>query len=46
MGSGRLKLDQVKWLKLLEQENGRLRRTVAGLTPEKLVLKQAALGTF
>ena len=36
---GGLKLDQVKRLKLLEQENGRLRRAVADLTLEKLVLK-------
>jgi hypothetical protein len=41
-----LKLDQVKRLKVLEQENGRLRRAVADLTPEKLVLKEAALGHF
>ncbi len=36
---GGLKLDQVKRLKQLEQENGRLRKAVADLTPEKLVLK-------
>ncbi len=36
---GGLKLDQVKRLKVLEQENGRLRRAVADLTLEKLVLK-------
>ena len=36
---GGLKLDQVKRLKLLEQENSRLRRAVADLTLEKLVLK-------
>ncbi len=41
---GGLKLDQVKRLKMLEQENGRLRRAVANLTLEKLVLQQAALG--
>ena len=40
------KLDQVKRLKLLEQENGRLRRAVADLTLEKLVLKEAASGNF
>ncbi|MBL6459632.1 transposase, partial [Belnapia sp. T6] len=38
---GGLKLDQVKRLKQLEQENGRLRRAVADLTLEKLVLKGA-----
>jgi transposase-like protein len=41
---GGLKLDQVKRLKVLEQENGRLRRAVADLTLEKLVLKEAASG--
>jgi putative transposase len=43
---GGLKLDQVKRLKLLEQENGRLRKAVADLTLEKLVLKEAALANF
>ncbi len=43
---GGLKLDQVKRLKELEQENGRLRRAVADLTLEKLVLKEAALGNW
>ncbi len=43
---GGLKLDQVKRLKLLEQENGRLRRVVADLTLEKLVLKEAASGNY
>src|SRR5215211_2131760 len=43
---GGLKLDQVKRLKVLEQENGRLRRAVADLTLEKLVLKEAAAGNF
>ncbi|MBP0447350.1 IS3 family transposase [Roseomonas sp. SSH11] len=41
---GGLKLDQVKRLKQLEQENGRLRKAVADLTLEKLVLKEAAFG--
>src|SRR4051794_18852583 len=41
---GGLKLDQVRRLKLLEQENGRLRKAVAELTLEKLVLKEAASG--
>lgn len=41
---GGLKVDQVKRLKALEAENGRLRRAVSGLTLEKLVLKQAASG--
>ena len=43
---GGLKLDQVKRLKLLEQENERLRRAVADLTLEKLVLKEAASGNW
>jgi putative transposase len=43
---GGLKLDPVKRLKVLEQENGRLRRAVADLTLEKLVLKEAASGNF
>ena len=34
---GGLKLDQVRRLKVLEQENGRLRRAVADLTLEKLL---------
>jgi putative transposase len=46
MEYGGLKLDQVKRLKLLEQENGRLRKAVADLTLEKLVLKEAASGNF
>ena len=43
---GGLKLDQVKRLKQLEAENGRLRRAVADLTLEKLVLEEAASGNF
>ena len=43
---GGLKLDQVRRLKLLEQENTRLRRAIAELTLEKLVLKEAASGNF
>ena len=41
---GGLKLDQARRLKDLERENGRLRRAVADLTVEKLVLKEAAEG--
>ena len=36
---GGLKLDQVRRLKQLEQENSRLRRAVSDLTLEKLILK-------
>jgi len=43
---GGLKLDQVRRLKALEQENARLRRAVADLTLEKLVLREAAAGNF
>ena len=43
---GGLKLDQVRRLKALEQENARLRKAVAELTLEKLVLKEAASGNF
>src|SRR4028118_114808 len=43
---GGLKLDQVKRLKQLEAENARLRKAVADLTLEKLVLKEAAPGDF
>ena len=43
---GGLKLDQVKRLKQLEAENARLRKAVADLTLEKLVLEEAAAGNF
>ena len=43
---GGLKLDQVRRLKQLEQENSRLRRVVSDLTIEKLILKEAASGNF
>ncbi len=43
---GGLKLDQVKRLKQLEQENNRLRRAVSDLTLEKLILKEAAAGNY
>jgi hypothetical protein len=46
MEYGGLKLDQVKRLKALETENARLRKAVADLTLEKLVLKEAASGNF
>ena len=39
---GGLKLDQVRRLKQLEQENGRLRRAISDLTLEKLILKASA----
>jgi transposase-like protein len=43
---GGLKLDQVKRLKQLEAENGRLRKAVADLALEKVILKEAAAGNW
>ena len=43
---GGLKLDQAKRLKELERENTRLKRAVADLTLDKLILKEAAEGNF
>ena len=43
---GGLKLDQVRRLKVLEAENTRLRKAVADLTLEKLILKEAAAGNW
>ena len=42
---GGLKSDQVKRLKDLEVENGRLRKAVSDLTLDKLILLEAAKGT-
>jgi len=41
---GGLKMDQAKRLKELEQENTQLRKAVADLTLDKLILKEAARG--
>jgi len=43
---GGLKLDQVKRMKQLEAENARLRKAVADLALEKVILKEAASGNF
>ncbi len=43
---GGLKVDQVKRMKELEQENTRLRRAVSDLTLDKLILKEAAKGNL
>ena len=43
---GGLKTDQVRRLKELETENARLRRAVADLTLDKLILKEAASGNY
>ncbi len=43
---GGLKLDQVKRLKELEAENARLRRAVADLTLDKVILTEASKGNW
>lgn len=43
---GGLKFDQARRLKELEQENIRLKRAVADLTLDKLILKEAAEGNW
>ena len=43
---GGLKTEQVRRLKQLEAENARLRRAVAELTLDKLILKEAASGNY
>ena len=43
---GGLKVEQAKRLKALEQENTRLRRAVADLTLDKLILQEAVRGNF
>ena len=43
---GGLKVDHARRLKDLERENARLKRAVAELTLDKLILKEAAEGNF
>ena len=43
---GGLKIDQARRLKLLESENGRLKRAVADLTLDNQILREAAEGNF
>ena len=43
---GGLKSNQVKRLKDLEAENARLRKAVADLTLDKLILQEAARGNY
>jgi putative transposase len=43
---GGLIIEQAKRLKALEQENARLRRAVADLTLDKLILQEAVKGNF
>ena len=43
---GGMKASQAKRLKDLEKENARLKRAVANLTVDKLILEEAAKGNF
>jgi putative transposase len=43
---GGMKMDQAKRLKDLERENGRLRRVVADLTLDKLILQDVSTGKY
>jgi hypothetical protein len=43
---GGLKVDQARKLKALEKENGRLKKAVAELTLDKLILQEAVRGNF
>ena len=43
---GGLRLDQAKRLKVLEQENGRLKKLVADQALDIAILKEAASGNF
>lgn len=43
---GGLGLDQAKRLKVLEQENTRLKRVVADLSLDNLILKEVSTGRF
>ncbi len=43
---GGMKIDQARRLKDLERDNARLRKAVADLTLDKLILQEAARGNF
>jgi len=43
---GGMKVSQARRLKELERENGRLKRVVADLTLDKLILEEAAKGNY
>ena len=43
---GGLRIDQAKRLRELEAENSRLKRAVAGLTVDKIILREVAEGKF
>ncbi len=45
-GYGGMRVDQAKRLKALETENARLKRAVADLTVDKLILKEVAEGKY
>ena len=45
-GYGGMRVDQAKRLKELETENARLKRAVADLTVDKLILKEIAEGGY
>jgi len=41
-----MKVSPARWLKQLERENGRLKKAVAELTLDKLILKEVLEGNF
>jgi len=43
---GGMRVNQMKRLKELEQENARLRKAVSDLTLDKMILQEAAKGNF
>ena len=43
---GGMKVSPARWLKQLERENGRLKKAVAELTLDKLILKEVLEGNF
>ena len=43
---GGMKVDQARRFKELERENARLKRAVANLTLDKMILEEAAKGNF
>ena len=43
---GGMKVDQARRFKELEKENARLKRAVANLTVDKLILEEATKGNF
>jgi putative transposase len=43
---GKMKLDQVRRLKHLEKENGRLKKLVADLSLDNAILKEALSGNY